>query len=192
MEIKTRHLPKGSRIRENSKYVYASMQIDPARTAFILVDVWDRHFAPRYLERTRPITENKIVPALAAARHVGLRIVQAHAYPGHALHPLIVIKPSDDMIYTTDLKDLKGAVSTLVYVGFATNMCLLHRPYGIRQSHVLGYEILLLRDATTGFEFGNTARGMWATKTAISHIEYQFGQTALTEDFINACYGTSS
>jgi nicotinamidase-related amidase len=76
-------------------------------------------------------------------------------------------------------------VQTLFYVGFATNMCVLYRPYGMITMHSLGYEVILIRDATTAVEFHDTLDGMWATKLAIRYVGYALGYTTTSQDFIN-------
>ena len=44
----------------------------------------------------------------------------------------------------------------LVYAGFATNWCVVGRDYGLRSMRKLGYNLILLRDATMGVEFPDT------------------------------------
>ena len=80
---------------------------------------------------------------------------------------------------------LKHDIKTLFYVGYATNMCVLNRAYGIKQMHNLGYQVILLRDATAGIEFHDTFNGKWATLIAIREVEnMKRGYTCTTEDFI--------
>lgn len=79
-------------------------------------------------------------------------------------------------------------VGTLVYTGFATNVCLLHSTGGVREMGLeCGYRIIVLRDATAGCEFEDTEEDLTATKMAIREIETRIGYTALTDDFIKAC-----
>src|SRR5207248_1129980 len=44
----------------------------------------------------------------------------------------------------------------LVYAGFATNWCMIGRDYAIIQMNGRGYNVILVRDATTGIEFHDT------------------------------------
>ena len=74
----------------------------------------------------------------------------------------------------------------LLYVGFATNICVLMRDYGIRAMKDRGYLTVVLRDCTTAIETKDSWDGMWTTRWAIQEIErYHF--TALSGDFVNAC-----
>ena len=40
----------------------------------------------------------------------------------------------------------------LFFAGFATNICVEHRDYGMRAMQARGYNVILLRDGTTGIE----------------------------------------
>lgn len=76
----------------------------------------------------------------------------------------------------------------LFYAGFAANICVLNRDYGIRTMNKrYGYNIILLRDATTGIEYHDTIDDMTATKLAIREVEAQLGWSTTTDAFIEAC-----
>ena len=75
----------------------------------------------------------------------------------------------------------------LFYAGFAANMCVLHRDYGIVAMQRRGYNIVLLRDCTTAIESGETLPHMTHTKASISIVEMVFGGTATSAELIKAC-----
>jgi nicotinamidase-related amidase len=75
----------------------------------------------------------------------------------------------------------------LFYTGFATNWCILHRDYGMIAMAGRGYNLILLRDATTGIEFHDTVETAAATEMTLREIEAKWGWTAATDDFIAAC-----
>ena len=77
----------------------------------------------------------------------------------------------------------------LVYVGFATNWCILNRDYGMRAMAQRGYNMILLRDATMGVEFPDTLAAEMATEMAIRELEQQLGFSATKDDFLAACAG---
>ena len=54
-----------------------------------------------------------------------------------------------------------------------------------------GYNIVLLRDATTGLEYHDTVNDLLATRMAIREIENIGAFSCLTEDFIQACNNAS-
>ena len=75
----------------------------------------------------------------------------------------------------------------LIYVGFATNWCVLGRDYGIRAMAGRGYNTILLRETTTGVEFPDTVDQLFTTEIAIREVEQQYGFTASKKDFLRAC-----
>ncbi len=72
----------------------------------------------------------------------------------------------------------------LFYAGFATNWCIINRNYGVIDMCNRGYNIILIRDATTGVEFHDSVNNLTATDIAIREIETKYAWSALTEDFI--------
>ena len=77
----------------------------------------------------------------------------------------------------------------LLFAGFATNWCVLGRDYGIRSMSRYGYNILLLRDATTGVEFPDTYDNLFTTEIAIREVEQQYGFSVSNADFFAAVEG---
>lgn len=72
----------------------------------------------------------------------------------------------------------------LIYVGFATNWCVIGRDYGILAMNERGYNIILIRDATTGIEFHDTVNALTATSMAIREIETKQAWSTTTEEFL--------
>jgi len=66
----------------------------------------------------------------------------------------------------------------LLYAGFATNMCVLARDYGMRTMYHRGYNTILLRDCTTGIEAHDTVATLGLTQAAIREAEMLLGFTA--------------
>lgn len=69
----------------------------------------------------------------------------------------------------------KHRILHLFYAGFSTNQCVVNRPIGIRNMSMMGYNIIILRDATIGSEFANTWKNLDITKGAIVDIEINNG-----------------
>lgn len=72
----------------------------------------------------------------------------------------------------------------LIYVGFATNMCVVARDYGMRAMQQRGYNVILLRDCTTGIEAYDTLETMALTRAAILEVEMLLGFTSTSESLI--------
>jgi nicotinamidase-related amidase len=80
---------------------------------------------------------------------------------------------------------LKHDKKTLFYVGFHANMCILDRRYGTKRMHDLGYQVILLRDCTTGKEYHDTLEKMWVTRLAVREVEKRLrGYSCTAEEFI--------
>jgi nicotinamidase-related amidase len=75
----------------------------------------------------------------------------------------------------------------LFYAGFATNWCMIGRDYAIYAMNERGYNIILIRDATTGIEFHDTVETLNATQMQIREIETKNGWSTTTDAFIAAC-----
>jgi len=81
----------------------------------------------------------------------------------------------------------RNKILHLVYAGFATNWCLVGRDYGIRNMSRYGYNIVVLREATTGVEFPDTVENCFVTEVTIREIEQQYGFSTSNQDFENYC-----
>ncbi len=75
----------------------------------------------------------------------------------------------------------------LFYVGFATNLCVPHRDYGMLAMRERGYALILLRDCTTGIETGQTIDGLQCTTMAIHDYELRdIAGTVTSAEFLAA------
>lgn len=107
-----------------------------------------------------------------------------------SMSPAIKVKDEDVVVATGRqlhyvLAERK--ILHLIYAGFAANWCLMGRDYGIRSMARYGYNIIVLRDCTTGVEFPDTLDNCFVTEVTIREIEQQFGFSASNTDFIAAC-----
>jgi len=75
----------------------------------------------------------------------------------------------------------------LLYVGFATNMCILHRDYGLIAMHGRGYDCVLLRDGTVGIEAAETYDELGLTRAAVYQVEMLFGVSSTAAAVTAAC-----
>ena len=107
--------------------------------------------------------------------------------PQLSMSPAIEVQEDDYVIATgQQLHELleERQILHLIYAGFATNWCVLGRDYGIRSMSRYGYNIILLRDATTGVEFPDTYENLFTTEIAIREVEQQYGFSASNDDFL--------
>jgi nicotinamidase-related amidase len=103
-----------------------------------------------------------------------------------------IVSPLDDepLVFTTDelhevLQD--RGMDTMIYSGFATDMCVLRAPGGIESIAPHDYRLMMLRDATLGVECPDTFEERIATRWGVRYFETHFGDTFTTEEFLRAC-----
>lgn len=75
----------------------------------------------------------------------------------------------------------------LLYCGFAANMCVPFRDYGIKAMHERGYSCILLRDATLAIEAAHTYQEKRLTEAAWLAVEMLWGVSSTAEHFLAAC-----
>jgi len=105
-----------------------------------------------------------------------------------------VVKPLDgEFIVATgeEMNEIlrQKEVLNLIYVGFATNMCLLNKPGALLEmAHRRGYRTIVLRECTTAMENRKTLPGLLMTEVFLQWIEMMaLAYTASYRDFIRAC-----
>jgi len=98
-------------------------------------------------------------------------------------------RPGEPVIATgPQLHELltQGRILHLFYAGFATNWCVIGRDYGIIAMNERGYDIILVRDATTGVEFHDTVDELAATEIAVREIETKYAWSTTVDAFVAA------
>jgi len=99
---------------------------------------------------------------------------RARILKGISIHPDVQPEGPDVVVATgEELHQFcrERGILFLFYLGFNTNMCILARDYGSVEMHKRGYEIILVRDCTTGMESFETQAGLWQTRGAILMLE---------------------
>jgi nicotinamidase-related amidase len=109
--------------------------------------------------------------------------------PWDAIADSIAPAPSDCVVANGDeLHELlteRGSLF-LFYAGFATNICVLHRDYGVLAMGARGYLPVLLRDCTIGIETRATLGGHLTTRLAIQDVERRY-YSADSQDLLDSC-----
>ena len=88
---------------------------------------------------------------------------------------------------------MQEGIKNVVLMGVHTNMCVLGRPFGIRQMVRLGINVVLARDLTDAmydpreYPYVSHARG---TELVIEHIEKYWCPSILGDDLTNVIPGS--
>jgi nicotinamidase-related amidase len=110
---------------------------------------------------------------------------------GLKIHPK-VLPMGDEAVVATgeELHQLcrRSGILFLFFAGFNTNACILVRDYGTLEMSRRGYEVILLRDCTTGMESRQTHPTLSQTRGAILFLE-MFGQYTVSSDELRAGLG---
>lgn len=128
-------------------------------------------------------------------RNTGVDVLQEWQSPTPILEFSDVIAPdSDDIViekqlysgfFETSLDSTlrNHGIRNLVLVGFDSRMCL-----GATATDAMfrNYNVVVLRDCTSTFEFPETEEGGWANFMAIRYFESQVGYTSTSQDFLSA------
>jgi len=178
--------------------------IDVAKTAIVVIDMWDKHWCKTYTERVGNMTP-RMNQTLEAARTLGIQVVHApsdvadfykdypqrkamQAIPSQSLpervefnppaepegrdccecgptqpcktdsfgwwsrqHPDLKIAENDligDCNNERELLNLcqERGIDTLIYMGVASNMCVLHRQFGMLNMNRYGFNVIFVSD----------------------------------------------
>jgi hypothetical protein len=107
-------------------------------------------------------------------------------YPWTCQTPLIEITPddavSDDGQEVLNLLEQRQ-IEDVIVMGVHTNICVLGRPYGIRQLVYSGKRPMLCRDLTDSFH--RDQRGhFWGTQQIVAHIERRWCPTVTSDRLV--------
>ena len=100
------------------------------------------------------------------------------------MHPDIQPEREEAIVATGDeLHDYcsQRGILFLFFLGFNTNACILLRDYGTLEMSKRGYEVIVVRDCTTGMESSETHDGLWQTRGAVLFLE-MFGKYSVSSD----------
>jgi len=98
-------------------------------------------------------------------------------------------RAGDVMVTTTEEFDAwlrEREITTLLYTGFATNLCILESPAAMKPMRERGYRCVILREATMAVEFPDTLETLAHTRAALQYIEAWVGYSAGVEDLRHA------
>jgi nicotinamidase-related amidase len=103
--------------------------------------------------------------------------------------PPVRPRAGDTMVATTEQFDAwlrERGITTLLFTGFATNLCILDSPAAMKAMRGLGYRCVILREATMAVEFPDTLETLLHTRTALQYIEAWVGYSVGAGDLLRA------
>ena len=113
---------------------------------------------------------------------------------GLRIHPAVEPVPGDYVVSTGEqLHSLcrSKRIRNLFFAGFATNICIRFRDYGMQAMKERGYNVILVRDATSGIEGADSVRRLCFTRASIHYIELKVGVTVTSDGLLDSCRAVS-
>ncbi len=247
LHTRSRALPEGGAGTGAPVISQKEVQWDPARTAVVVCDMWDKHHCPDATERVGEMAP-RMNEVLKAARskgmliihcpsdtmdfykdHPGRRPAQAApkvqttiplqnwcaldgvkepalpiddsdggcdgcpACPGYGAwkrqHPALEIMEGDAITDSAEAYYLmrQRGITNVIVMGVHINMCVLGRPFAIRQLVAQGQQVLLMRDLTDSMY--NHRMRPWVshfrgTELVVEHIEQYCCPSITSTDFL--------
>lgn len=125
-------------------------------------------------------------PYQAYSRPEEPREAEKQSLPTLTFHPKIVPVGKEAVVATGEELHRyckEQGILFLFFAGFNTNACIISRDYGTLQMSNRGYQVMLVRDCTTGMESKYTQASLGQTTGAILLLE-MFGQYSVASDEI--------
>ena len=109
---------------------------------------------------------------------------QTHQHDAIHIADVDAIGDSKDIYYLLRQREIEN----VILLGVHTNMCVLGRPFGIRQLTYMGFNVLLMRDMTDSLynpEMPPRVSHYRGTDLVIEHIEKYWCPTITSTDFVH-------
>ena len=130
------------------------------------------------------------MPALTAFRLIGIPII--YAAHNRAMHP--AIRPAEGELVVQGIlapRDIahgfRGAgIGHLIYMGYASNYCLMSRSIGLINMWREGFGIIVVRDASIALETSTSFAGEWSHRVMMDFVEGTLGATVSVDEIRQA------
>jgi nicotinamidase-related amidase len=157
-----------------------------AETAVVIVDPWARHECPGWEARASDNLLKFLLPALMAFRSIGIPII----YAPHDRKMSPAIQPAEGELVMQGIlaprdiaQGLKAAgITHLIYMGYASNWCLMSRPIGAMNMWHEGFGIIVVRDASIALETSESFAGEWSHRIMMDFVEATLGATTSVDE----------
>ena len=147
--------------------------ISKGKTALVVMDPWEDSGSPKMNLHFKKVFSQRLVPLVKHAVAMGLKVVVVTNDPakvnlGYAsrINPAlqsIVDSGKVDVVYHSDMDDRKfevylksAGIDTLIYSGFASNVCVIGMPTGMIPMFHRGFKLYFVPEASAATEYGNT------------------------------------
>jgi len=167
---------------EDSHYVYETREYDTQEVALLLIDLWEYCQNDGWIDRATMNMQTHILPLIQWARQKGIFIIYSPHH--HEMSSLITVQNGEMVVEEEwELADMLHdmGITTILYAGYATNMCVLFRPDGMVRMDWNGFTVHLIRDCSIAVETRETLATEGAYHAALNIIDTRYGSTLLEE-----------
>ena len=172
-------------LKKDERIYFNQFKISNNDTAFIIMDPWDNFTEDQLNNYYSLITNQKIIPLSKLLAKRGFPILILTNKCSEKLKNTcgvdknIPLLSNLEIIYHDqyDSRNFKKyldkkAIKKLVYLGYASNMCLLGRELGLIPMKLEGFEVGFIPDASAAVEFGSS----WETGEIHSSMTFIISQ----------------
>lgn len=185
---------------KEGKYTFVRV-LQKDKTALVVMDPWQDSGSPKLNEHFKNVFSKRLVPLVKHAVEMGFKVViitndPAKVNLGYAskIYPAlqaIVDAGKASVLYHSDVDDRsfevylrEAGITTLIYSGFASNICVIGMPTGMIPMFHRGFRLFFVPEASAATEFGDTWGNGAVHKAMISMISSWVGEIIGFKDFM--------
>ena len=187
--------------RRSEAIYYFSRKIDAKKTALVIMDPWVNMASTHLNALHRKIAESHIIPLVGKALDRGHPVIVLTNAPGTIaynteIHPHLAALAKQkkiDVLYHQDMDDddfsahlhAKG-IDSLIYGGFASNMCVIGRQMGMIPMAHQGFRLFFIPQASAAIEYPDTWKDQSLHKATAMIISQWIAEIIDYRDFMEA------
>lgn len=176
-------------------------KINPYKTAIVVMDPWVDMPSDFLNKQFKNVMEKYIIPLVKKAIERGHRVIIFTNNPNifeystkiHSELENLCKSGKADLLYHQDFDDksklsnyLKSRdIDTLIYTGFASNICLLNRSVGMVSMKQENFKIFFIPEASAAIEYGISWRKKDIHNTVTKIISQSIGEIVEYMSFMN-------
>lgn len=192
----------GFPIRGEGEYGFSRF-IDPATTAIIIMDPWVDMATKHLNDYFGTILEWRILPLVNHAISAGYPVIVLTNDPtgrlyNTAIHPELVTLAASgtlSIIYHEDMDrgvfadhlELQG-ITSLIYAGFSSNMCVIGRELGMVSMKNEGFRLFFIPEASAAVELPDTWDTGYIHESTTLMISQWLAEIIRYDDFMSMSY----
>ncbi len=185
----------------SEKIYHFDRTVFPNRTAIIVMDPWMDYASDHLNKYFAEVIESRIIPLVKRALNRGHPILVLTNNPSTVaynteIHPELQTLVQNDkarLLFHQDLDDEGFATSlrsqgitTIIYIGVSSNMCVIGRRVGMIPMIHQGFKIFFIPEASAAIEYGDTWQNQSIHKATTKLISQWIAEIIDYNEFMDA------